>query len=194
MICKKCNIDKLSTNFSKSGKYFNIWCKECMVIYSKEHYRKNKEKIIAYQKSYQDDNKEKLCKYRKQYRKDNKDKLREDWRQYRKNRCQVDTSFKILKNLRISLHHSLKNNQKSGHTLELLGCSINNLKAHLERKFLPGMNWKNWGKGKDKWNIDHIRPCSSFNLSLPEEQAKCFNYINLQPLWEEDNHKKSNKY
>jgi hypothetical protein len=44
------------------------------------------------------------------------------------------------------------------------------------------------------WHIDHIKPCSTFNLSIKEEQLKCFNYENLQPLWWFENLEKSNKY
>jgi hypothetical protein len=51
------------------------------------------------------------------------------------------------------------------------------------------MSWKNYGK----WHIDHIRPCSSFDLSDPQQQRTCFNYSNLQPLWAKDNLNKSNK-
>jgi hypothetical protein len=51
------------------------------------------------------------------------------------------------------------------------------------------MSWENYGK----WHIDHIIPCSSFNLSLPEEQRNCFHYSNLQPLWAKDNIFKANK-
>jgi len=39
------------------------------------------------------------------------------------------------------------------------------------------------GKGLTEWHIDHIKPCNSFNLSEPGEQALCFHYTNLQPLW-----------
>lgn len=52
------------------------------------------------------------------------------------------------------------------------------------------MSWKN----KSEWHIDHIRPISSFDLNNPEEQAKCFHYTNLQPLWAIDNLKKGAKY
>ena len=54
------------------------------------------------------------------------------------------------------------------------------------------MNWLNYGR--HGWHVDHIRPCASFDLSKPSEQKKCFNYKNLQPLWEEDNLAKSDKY
>lgn len=55
------------------------------------------------------------------------------------------------------------------------------------------MNWDNHGRGKGKWNIDHIYPCASFDLNKESEQKKCFNYTNLQPLWSEENLKKSDK-
>lgn len=53
------------------------------------------------------------------------------------------------------------------------------------------MSWDNYGyRG---WHIDHIKPCSSFNLSDIKEQKKCFHYSNMQPLWWKDNIAKSNK-
>ena len=70
---------------------------------------------------------------------------------------------------------------------------IEELKIYLAQKFQTGMNWNNHGYGEDKWHIDHIRPCASFDLSKPEEQAICFHYSNLQPLWQKDNLQKGDK-
>ncbi|GAI33061.1 unnamed protein product, partial [marine sediment metagenome] len=56
-------------------------------------------------------------------------------------------------------------------------------KKHLEKRFVKGMSWKNYGK----WHIDHIKPCATFNLSEKKEQRKCFHYSNLQPLWAKEN-------
>ena len=53
------------------------------------------------------------------------------------------------------------------------------------------MSWSNYGI--HGWHIDHVIPCSKFNLKNLDEQNKCFNYQNLQPLWAEENIKKSNK-
>ena len=77
-------------------------------------------------------------------------------------------------------------------TMELLGCSIETCCQHLESKFQPGMTWENYGQ--HGWHIDHIRPCASFDLTDPEQQRECFHYTNLQPLWAEDNIRKSDKW
>ena len=49
--------------------------------------------------------------------------------------------------------------------------------------------WDNYGE----WHIDHIKPCAKFDLTKLEDQKKCFNYTNLQPLWAIDNYKKRDK-
>jgi hypothetical protein len=55
------------------------------------------------------------------------------------------------------------------------------------------MTWDNYGKGKDKWNVDHVKPISSFDLSSEKQFAKACNYSNLQPMWEVDNIRKGGK-
>jgi len=68
------------------------------------------------------------------------------------------------------------------------------LEAWLEIQFQSGMTWDNWGKtGWDGWEIDHIRPCASFDLSDLEQQKQCFHWTNLQPLWSAENRSKSGK-
>ena len=73
----------------------------------------------------------------------------------------------------------------------MVGLTIYNFKHYLESKFLDGMTWEN--HGVHGWHIDHIRPCASFDLTKEEDRKQCFHYTNLQPLWAQDNLKKSDK-
>lgn len=110
---------------------------------------------------------------------------------YRRNRRKNDLSYKIAGNLRKRLsflvrHYAFK---KSSQTLDLLGCTIPEFLIYLQGLFSPGMSFDNYGE----WHIDHKKPCASFDLTIVEEQSKCFHYTNLQPLWAIDNLVK-NKY
>jgi hypothetical protein len=78
---------------------------------------------------------------------------------------------------------------KSESTAKMLGCTIQQCCNHLEAQFTEGMSWDNYGK----WHIDHIIPCAFFDLSKPSHQKVCFNWQNLQPLWESDNCAKGDK-
>lgn len=107
-----------------------------------------------------------------------------------------EISKRLAKNSRTRLATAMRQNltTKKCSSVKDLGCSILELKVHLEVQWEPGMNWSNWGKGRGKWNIDHIRPLASFNWNDPEEQKKAVHYTNLQPLWEPDNLSKGAKW
>ena len=116
-------------------------------------------------------------------------------REYEQRRwAQMTPDRKIAINLRARVAQALKWSgvKKSAKTFELIGCSVAELKAHLESQFLPGMTWDNWTT--DGWHVDHIRPCASFDLSDLEQQKACFHYSNLQPLWAIDNLRKQAKW
>ena len=74
----------------------------------------------------------------------------------------------------------------------LLGIDYKKYKKYLESKFKKGMNWNN--QGYFGWNIDHIRPIYSFDLTTIKGQMEAFNYKNCQPIWFEDHKIKSTKY
>lgn len=158
---------------------------------------KNKKKISKCKKRYYQSNKFNISKKHKKYYKTHKeerkkyDKIhKERLNKYRKLLKLKNPSFRILCNLRTRINQVLKGINKSKSTIKLLGCSLEFLKQHLEKQFKPGMSWKNYGRGwnnKKEWQIDHIKPCASFDLSVPEQQKLCFNYTNLQPLWAEEN-------
>ncbi len=75
--------------------------------------------------------------------------------------------------------------------MELIGCTTEELWSYLESKFEPWMTWENHGVGG--WDIDHIRPCVSFDLTDPKQQRICCNWSNLQPMEHIENIKKRDK-
>ena len=178
--------------------------KEKFNQYNKEYFLKNKEKFNQYRKEYRLKNKEKQKQYEKKWRLNNKEKANQkckEWRlknkeyskkylnKYEKKRRKIDPNYKLIKNMRTRIWFALKGKCKSETTIKLLGCSIEECWQHLESKFQPGMTKENYGL----WHVDHIKPCSSFNLTDPEQQKICSHYTNLQPLWAADNIRKKDK-
>lgn len=94
-------------------------------------------------------------------------------------------SNKIAHSLRTRLRKAIK----FGSAIENLGCLIPELLAHLESKFVEGMNWSNYGD----WHIDHIKPLVSYDLTNPEQLIQACNFNNLQPLWAAENQSKHAK-
>jgi hypothetical protein len=113
-------------------------------------------------------------------------------RRYIRGRRESDPAFKLISYIRGRIGIALKSKgaKKGAKTELLVGCSIQELKNHLQTQFKTGMTWDNYGD----WHVDHIRPCCSFDLIKIEEQKICFHYTNLQPLWAAENFKKNGRY
>ena len=134
-------------------------------------------------------NKDKMLKYNKQYEKKNHKKVRDRKNAYRRERYANDVDFRLSLKLRARISRAIKNHSES--LTKNFGCTINELKAYLQSKFLHGMTWNNYGKYG--WHIDHIKSLENFDLSKEDEIKDACKYTNLLPRWASDNHKKSNK-
>lgn len=216
-ICAKCKQEKETSEFYKSKALkdgLQPICKNCDKAYrqsekgkgAQKKYRESK-KGKTQQKLYRKAGKLKSFEKKRRESEEYKKYHREYGQQYRRTkngkaiqnvherkRLAKNPSAKIAKRLTSRISNVLKGRTKYAHTLEFLGCTFEELKQHLEKQFISGMTWENYGRGKDKWNIDHIIPCASFNLLLEEEQRHCFHYTNLQPMWSLDNVKKGARY
>ena len=179
--CRKCGEEKSLDEFhvnnsAKDGKLSK--CKACVSKIHKEKYYADK----SYQQAYYQKNKERLIKNQLEYNKEYK-------KEYRKRphvrvyRAQAKRMRRLMKNI---------GKKKSLKTTQYLGCTVHELMKHLEKQWQPGMSWDNYNF--EGWHVDHIRPCASFDLTDVEQQKICFHYTNLQPLWAEDNMRKSNKW
>jgi hypothetical protein len=196
-LCKKCCNAKNHDGYQKHkekrkeyGRQYNIDNKEEIAKRAKRYYKNNKEQIAEYKRQWQQKNSKQISKRLKRWQRDNKEHVND----YARNRRKNDLNYRILCNLRSRLSTVIKSqgSKKSHRTMELAGCSIDELKNHIQSQFIDGMSWDNYGR--KGWHIDHIVPCAMFDLRKPEEQLKCFHYTNLQPLWWPDNCHKNSFY
>lgn len=200
-ICTGCKVGKTLDKFyaHKREKYgVKSKCKKCEQEISKKYREKNSEKIKEsrikykqYHKEYYQNNSDTIKTRIKNWQLEHKEELNEYWKTYRNERYQTDLLFSLKNNLRCRINSAIKNNSKSSTSVDLLGCSIEEYKLYLEKQFDENMNWENWGT---YWEIDHIKPICTFNLSLKEDQLLAFNYKNTQPLEKNKNRTKSKKY
>ena len=126
----------------------------------------------------------------KKWLKENKDKVNKTSNTYILKRRKNDPLFKLAMSMRGRMRLFIKKSgfNKNKSTFKLIGCSPDELKAHIENRFKSGMTWKNHGR----WHIDHIKPLAS--AKSIDAMNKLFHYTNLQPLWADENLKKKDKY
>jgi hypothetical protein len=194
-LCSKCNEEfPLSIEFfqkhSKTKSGFGSYCKSCQKKYRREYFEQNREKSRQQVKNHYHNNIDQKRQWYRDWYKKNQKKVQAGQTILRRNKRRNNLQYRLACNLRNRLNKALKNITKSESTKKLLGCTMEELKTHLQNQFSTGMSWDNYGK----WHIDHIRPCASFDLSDPEQVNQCFHYSNLQPLWAIDNFKKSDSW
>lgn len=160
-----------------------IYCRDCIAKIKHEQYLKHKDAILKQQEIYYLENKIKCLNYCRNNRK--------RIRQYEREKYKNDPTYRISRLFRNQLRKALKKQQtiKSSSVLKLVDCSLTELRQHLQNQFQPGMSWQNHGA----WEIDHIQPLSSFDLTQSSEQQKAFHFTNLQPLWQKENRSKHAK-
>lgn len=199
-ICKDCGIEKSFLDFPKHpGLVSGVRkvCKECER--PKHNFRlarrkeKNPEEFARKAAEQTRKQRAKFPDRIKAQLKKATDKRRDSGKRSEEHHTMMATNlnFRLTKILRGRLRIAIKGESKAASSLELLGCSVEHLKAWLEFWMKPGMTWENYGY--NGWHIDHKKPCASFDLTKPDEQRKCFHYTNLEPLWAKDNMQKGDK-
>ncbi len=165
--------------------------KDVVIARNKAKYEAEKELILARKKAWYEANKDAIRASRNARRKANRDAVAARKRNYEKARKANEPAYAMMERLRSRLGNALSRcgAGKSASTMQLVSCTSEQLAAHIEAQFLPGMSWDN----RSEWHVDHIIPCAAFDLLDPAQQQKCFHYTNLQPLWAADNLRKSTK-
>lgn len=108
---------------------------------------------------------------------------------YVKERKKVDPAYKMKLTIRRRLGNSLRKSKqgKKVRTSKALGCSWSYFVSYMETRFSDGMTWDNHG---ELWEVDHIKPLASYDMSKKSEQEKAGHYLNLQPMLKQENRKK----
>jgi hypothetical protein len=86
-----------------------------------------------------------------------------------------------------SIREALRGAKRRCKWEDILGYSVDELKAHLESQFTEGMTWdKFFGGGI---HIDHIIPRMNFNYTSPNDLQfkQCWALLNLRPIWPKEN-------
>jgi hypothetical protein len=156
--------------------------KENRRISSKKWRENNKDYTIEYKNK----NIDKITEYQKEYRLLNKEDLNKKRIIRKKERYKNDIEYRVKSQIRASIFKIFKRNgvSKNSKTVDILGCSFEEFKLHLESKFENWMTWENKGLYNGEfnygWDIDHIIPLSSANSE--EDLYKLNHYTNLRPL------------
>jgi hypothetical protein len=203
--CSKCKREldesEFSKNKSKKDGLAN-YCKKCKREYNKEYYADHKEESKEYRKI----NKEEKKIYCKEYNQTHKEEKklynkiyqsihRPERNEYLRNKRKTDSNFRIYDNIRVRIKDALKEKNKSAHTLELLGCDIQNAKLYLQWTAIQN-GYKDFdidNYSGEEYEIDHITPCAIFNMEDPNQQKECFNWRNMQILTIGENQNKYDK-
>lgn len=215
-VCKDCHEEKELEDFPKHKQmkdgHLNQ-CKVCKNNYLKKYSKDNKDRLRERAKTYYEENQETIKQRVRNHWNDNATEINqkrreryendEDYRNKRLKECS-DSNAKCrperrkkakeeksasyyLELCRKRMWHAFNGRgAKSDKTKSLLGCDGDFLKKYLENTKVPGKDYSDA-------HIDHIIPCSSFDMSDEEQQRKCFHYTNLQLLPAKENLTKSNK-
>ena len=190
--CRKCEQEKPLSDFYKNdlGKYgVDGRCKKCRALpptiaktYRERFYAKpgNKEKQRIENKA------------RDLARRNDPDYIeaKREWKKrWHKKALKENPGYKIAHRLRSRLNNVMRTGNKAGSAIKDLGCSVDELRIHLESKFQPGMSWEN--HSASGWHIDHIIPLAAFDLTDRNQFLIACHYLNLQPLWKDENFSKS---
>lgn len=180
--CTKCGIYKgISEFIKKCG-----MCRPCRSIHRKEYREKHKEAFKEKDRKHYEKYKAQKRAQQAEYYQKNKVTIQEQRKACRKS----DPLHKIKQreyyhknlNRRLSLvyRNRVRREIKSGKKyLEYLGCDIDSLKKWFEFNFeLDGYTWDDYNI---LWEIDHVKPCATFDMTDESQVHECFNWKNTKP-------------
>lgn len=204
--CSKCGCTQVQDQYfsmNRKGLYHKS-CDKCLER-AKAWREANKEKLAETNKKYYEANREKLAEKKKEYREANAQHIKKYDRQYRedkrhhcehniqKRQCKICDPQGHLRGIVSSRIHKALKSDKTDHSIEYLGCTIEEFKTHIENQFKENMTWANFGT----WHIDHVVPVKYKKDNQDptlEDVIERLHWSNTQPLWANDNRLKGNRF
>ena len=174
--------------------------REYYIEKAKQNHQSNKERDNERNRNYQKENADKVNTQKLIYRSKNRDKSRAWDKKYRDaNKAKINDKLRErrrndpFRRLRDAIRGSIRaylgsKKTRRGSTFEIVGCTPDFLRGHLERQFKDGMTWENYGS---HWHVDHRIPLASGNSA--DEIKGLSHWTNLQPLEALENIIKSDK-
>lgn len=195
---KKCvNCNKEFIAISTNTKLCSDTCRlEWKKKNDKKYTLANRNRRRETHKNWRDKNFEWMKYKRAEWNKNNQEFIRkrskERWQK-------VKATPKLAIDARMSnlIYKALKENKNGKSWKQFVSYTVDDLEKHLESLFIEGMTWEKFLHGEI--HIDHKLPRCIFNYKNiedplhDEEFQKCWSLDNLQPLWKEDNLRKSSK-
>jgi hypothetical protein len=186
--CTGCQETKTLDEFSETQKRRK--CIKCLNAECREYKRKNRGLISQYNKNYKAANRKTIKKYNHKYNKNNRRAIQTRQTRTHRLRRKKDPVYKMAITLRGRIRHLIFGDGERKGSRSLVGCDYKFVRDWLESQFKDDMSFENHGP---VWHVDHVIPCSKFDLEdNDDEQFKCCNWSNLQPLYVNDNFTKSN--
>lgn len=189
--CTKCDQTKNVYEFHLCKTGYRYCCKNCSNEMSRNFKANNKKYIADFNKKWKAAHKDDVKAYNHDYNKNNRETIQPRQTLQHRIRRETDKKYKIACDLRRSMYYFVKSKGETcdDNIDELIGCGWNEFEAWLTTLFDIGMNMDNYGK---EWSIDHIRPCSTFDLTRDTEKYHCFHWSNLRPMQLLKNQEKNN--
>jgi hypothetical protein len=103
----------------------------------------------------------------------------ERWRR----RYRSDPTFMVWQRQKNQFKKWFKGEHRTNALARAIGYSRDELRTHIERQFVGGMSWSNYGQ----WHIDHYIPKNLFDPHCDADVRMCWSLSNLRPLWARDN-------
>jgi hypothetical protein len=192
--CKTCRNNKKKNRLKKYAENMpeQKLCKDCGEFQSSDNFRLGENvcyecsKIKLYK--WRKDNQEKFEGICAKYR--SKPDYREKQNKGKRERYNSSPNEKLSLNYRSYMRDYIFRDRITKGIDKLIGLDREKMKDWLEFNFKPGMTWDNYGTF---WNIDHVKPCSKFDLTDSDELKDCFSWKNTLPVYCKENLQKYDK-